>query len=310
MKHPKTTAVILNWERHHLTGRLLESIASCGAEAPEVILVDNGSQTPGFEDLVKRFPQHLALRSKENLGFSRGCNLGIHEALETGCDFVAVLNSDLVVGPGFLDPIVDRMAADPRIGIANGWIAHGGTPGVPDQASPGTHGHIRPSLSCFNLPHQTPYLTQLEQNSFSNGCFLVLSRSALEVTGLFDEEFFFGYEDVELSWRFRESGFLLAFVPESRVWHQGRGSGSRGADAFRAMTASRLKLMSAYLSPLRFRIWLLWNAAFTVLFLLAGPLRRHPLPYSGSTLQLVSAAAQAFREALRGEFRTAPQGDR
>jgi GT2 family glycosyltransferase len=52
-------------------------------------------------------------------------------------------------------------------------------------------------------------------------------RSVLEQVGDFDEEFFFIFEDIDLSWRVRLAGYKIMLCPRSVVYHYTHGSWSQ-----------------------------------------------------------------------------------
>ena len=76
-------------------GRCLESVVE---QADEVIVVDNGSEAEEATRLAKSFGA-VAVRSRNNLGFAAGVNLGVRHA--TG-ELLGFLNDDAVAGPGWL----------------------------------------------------------------------------------------------------------------------------------------------------------------------------------------------------------------
>ena len=52
-----------------------------------------------------------------NLGFGGGCNLALADL--DGVDYVALVNNDAQVEPGWLEPLVDALESDPSVGAAN-----------------------------------------------------------------------------------------------------------------------------------------------------------------------------------------------
>jgi GT2 family glycosyltransferase len=82
----------------------------------ELVLVDNAS----VDEVASRARQELpALRvivSDVNRGFAGGCNLALRDL--AGVDYVALVNNDVLVDPGWLRPLADALAADERFGAA------------------------------------------------------------------------------------------------------------------------------------------------------------------------------------------------
>jgi GT2 family glycosyltransferase len=115
---PTVGIVVVNWFGGDRTIGCLESLEKLTwpRDRLAVCLVDNGSD-PGWPALVReRFPDLRLVESGRNLGFGGACNLGF-EAL-SDCTYVALLNNDAIPDPGWLEPLVEVLEADPRCGAA------------------------------------------------------------------------------------------------------------------------------------------------------------------------------------------------
>ena len=98
--------VVLSWNGKDDTLLCLASLADVEYEPLEVIVVDNGSSDGSPEAVEAEFPEAVVIRMGQNAGFSGGVNAGIEAAIERGADAVLLLNNDMVVEPGFLEPLV------------------------------------------------------------------------------------------------------------------------------------------------------------------------------------------------------------
>lgn len=112
--HPAINAVVLN-----LNGR--ETVLDCVADlvretrpGMHTLVVDNGSTDGSVEAIRERFPDVRIIEAGANLGFAGGNNLALREL--DGVDYVALLNNDAFVEPGWLEPLVAALEADPRLG--------------------------------------------------------------------------------------------------------------------------------------------------------------------------------------------------
>jgi GT2 family glycosyltransferase len=109
--------VVVHYGTDDLTFRCLRALLDDRRSPPtRVVLVDNG---PG-EGIAARVRQELpAVRvvvPGRNTGFAGGCNRGI-DALGP-VELVALVNSDVLVTPGWLTPLVAALDADPDVGAA------------------------------------------------------------------------------------------------------------------------------------------------------------------------------------------------
>ncbi len=108
--------VVLHYGTDDLTLRSLRALlADDGSPARRVVLVDNGPG-PGVADRVRaELPDVEVVVPGTNTGFAGGCNRGI-AALGPDVELVALVNSDVLVAPGWLTPLVAALDADPRLG--------------------------------------------------------------------------------------------------------------------------------------------------------------------------------------------------
>ena len=99
--------VILNWNGKHWLEKFLPSVVSHLNPKRDVLWVaDNASTDDSIEWLKAKYPNVELLEMKENTGYAGG----YHKALNTiEADYYVLLNSDIEVGPNWLDPMIDRM---------------------------------------------------------------------------------------------------------------------------------------------------------------------------------------------------------
>ncbi|HEX4966767.1 MAG TPA: glycosyltransferase family 2 protein [Thermoanaerobaculia bacterium] len=217
----KTTAVVLTLGRSPLLVPCLEALRREGGGDLEIVLVDQG-ETPvalpsGLADRV--------FRPGRNLGFAAGNNLGIAEAAG---DWIAVVNDDAIVEPGWLGSLVAALEADPGAAAAQGVNLQLVAPGTADgcglawnrwwQAVQAGHGDPAPPLSLG--------ATEILGVSATAA---VYRREALRQVAaggeVFDSRLFAWYEDVDLAVRLRGVGWRSLLVPAARARHAGSSTG-------------------------------------------------------------------------------------
>ncbi len=199
--------VILNYQGYEMTSRCIQALIQSGLEATRMILVDNGSAGDDASKLGGKFPDISVIALERNVGFSAGMNAGIRHALRMGCDYVLLLNNDTLMSPEALKEL--RTAASKR---PDAWIL------VPNQAFHSSL--LRPSRSSKTV--QAEVRTVIRAAAF---CWLVRT-TAFKVVGLFDEQFFFGREDLDYSRRLTRFGHPILEVQQALVYHKSQGSDS------------------------------------------------------------------------------------
>jgi GT2 family glycosyltransferase len=111
--------VVVNHNGGDLTITCLESLLASDwpADALDVVLVENGSTDGVAARVAAGLPRVRVIDAGANLGFGGGCNLALADL--AGVDYVALVNNDARVDPGWLAPLVEVLAADPSVGAAN-----------------------------------------------------------------------------------------------------------------------------------------------------------------------------------------------
>ena len=204
-----------------------------------VVVVDNAS-TDGSPQMVReKFPWVYLIENRENLGFARGCNIGIKAV---NARYYLLLNSDAAVMGNALDVLVSFMDVNPDVGAAGGLILT-------------EDGEIQPSTlvypTYFNLIFSRASLfsklpvfrwkmqelrrvpDRIADVPALAGGFLILRAEALEEVGLLDERFFIYLEDIDICKRLRKAGWRVVFNPNARILHTwGASSSKRRAMAF------------------------------------------------------------------------------
>ncbi len=170
--------------------------------------------------------------AEENLGYCRAVNIGLERALSSGAEYVLLLNNDVRFEPGFLAPLVEALEADEKAGSAAPRIVD------PTGRIWSTGGFFRPGPSLTGLrglgrkDRPGLYSTPDYADYFPGAC--VLHRaSALEETGLLDEDYWMYMEDLDLAMRMRQKGYKALYVPWSRVVHAPSSSTGGGVSAAR-----------------------------------------------------------------------------
>jgi GT2 family glycosyltransferase len=218
---PSTTAVVLTLGHSPLLVPCLEALRRDGGSDLEVIVVDHG-ETPAA------LPTGLAdrvLRPGKNLGFAAGNNLGIAAAAG---DWVATVNDDAVVEPGWLPALITALEADPGAAAAQGVNVQLSSPELVDGWGLAWNGWWQ----SIQLGHGKPALSPADKvrEIFGASATAAVYRRAalLQVAAdgaVFDSRLFTWYEDVDLAVRLRAAGWRALLVPAARVRHAGSATG-------------------------------------------------------------------------------------
>lgn len=226
---PAVWIIILNWNGLADTLACLATLhhAVSGAYRVHILVVDNGSASDPRAAIAARFPDVEVVRLERNHGFTGGCNYGMQRALESGADFVVLLNNDTLVDPDFLAPLIDYLQRHGQVGVVGALICHAAQTervwyaGADYRLALGQFKHRWLNASVARVPTK-PFAT-----GYVTGCCMALRTADLRRVGLFDERMFAYYEDAELCIRLRRQQQGAVCVPASRIWHKESASARR-----------------------------------------------------------------------------------
>lgn len=186
----------------------------------EVIVVDNASRNQEEETatIAKRFPQVKVIKSKQNLGFAGGNNLGIQAAQGK---YLYFINNDTIFKDFNLQALIDRLESSPTIGVVCpkirfAWGSNpiqftGYTPLSPITVRNRALGFGEEDQGQYDMPHPTPY---------AHGAAMLVKREAIEKVGLMPECFFLYYEELDWSMMFTRAGYEIWYEPQCTIYHK------------------------------------------------------------------------------------------
>lgn len=224
----KAAVVILNWNGEKLLREFLPTVVKyTDPSSGRIVVVDNASTDASVEVMHQEFPQVDLLRFDQNYGFAGGYNRAVEAVPE---EVVVLLNSDVAVTEGWLEPLLERLENEPDLVAVQPKIRAyrepqkfeyaGACGGYLDRLGfPFCRGRI---LDIVEEDHGQ-YEDEKEVFWCSGAAFCIRREIYLEVGGL-DDRFFAHMEEIDLCWRIRNRGKKLKVVPFSVVYHLGGGS--------------------------------------------------------------------------------------
>src|ERR1700742_1290476 len=111
---PSVALVILNWNTSHYLERFLPFLLATTYKNKKIYVIDNNSIDNSVEMLRSTFPMVNILPMTTNKGFAGGYNFGLAQIT---ADYYLIVNSDIEVTPGFIEPLVNLLENHPDIGV-------------------------------------------------------------------------------------------------------------------------------------------------------------------------------------------------
>ena len=194
--------VIPNWNGKIYLKDCLEAVRAQTYRNFEVLLIDNASSDSTPEFIREYFPEVQIISLFQNRGFSGAANEGIQRA---NGEFIALLNNDAKPDPQWLEELVKAIQTSPDVGFCASKILIAPQGARIDAAG---DSYI-PFGVAFKRGHALPNNRYSRQELVFGACAAaaLYRRSIFSDIGLFDEDFFCTYEDIDLSFRAQLSGY-------------------------------------------------------------------------------------------------------
>lgn len=221
--------IILNWNGRKVLEEFLPSVAANSiSERSDLFVADNGSEDDSMEYVEKNFPTVKTIRFKKNYGFAEGYNRAIEQ---TRYPYTILLNSDVAVGEGWWQPLLDFIKSDKSIGAVQPKVKSYREPEKFEYA--GAAGGLLDKLGFPYCRGRVFDKVAVDEGQYdgapaeiawaSGACLMVDTEVYLKAGGL-DGRFFAHMEEIDLCWRIIALGYKIYFIPDSEVFHLGGGS--------------------------------------------------------------------------------------
>lgn len=274
----KVAVVILNWNGEKMIKKYLPSIIAHTPQEVDIYVADNGSTDESVKILQSEpYSRCKIILFKENHGFAGGYNMALKQI---DAEYYVLLNSDVEVPEGWLQPLMDFMRGRPDVAACQPKMLAlcdkekfeyaGACGGFVDKwGYPYCRGRIMDVLE----RDEGQYDDAIEIHWASGACMLIRAADYWKVGGL-DDHFFAHCEEIDLCWRLRLAGRKVYCVPQSHIYHLGGGTLNK-SNPFKTYLNFRNNLTMLYKNlpedrlkkVMRVRLFLDYVAAFKMLIL-------------------------------------------
>jgi GT2 family glycosyltransferase len=298
---PELSVVIPSWNTKDYLAACLAHLAAAEKPTTEVIVVENGSSDGSLAYLRAEHPEVHLIANERNEGFARGSNQGMRAARGR---YVLLLNTDTEVAPdalarllGFLETHPEHAAVAPRLVHRDGRT----------QRTVQEFPTLKTALF-FSTPFERwfpesrelrrYFVRDWDQQSSRDvdqppAAVLLLRKAVLDKVGLFDEELWLFYNDVDLAQRIKAAGWKTHYLAEATVVHHVGGSTSKFANFVATWQRDRLRYYRKHHGPFG-ALWLKGCVTFTLLDWVVGQLWARVRGSSAEPLRPMLAGYFAF----------------
>lgn len=283
MSQPSVTVIIVTYHSLANIGECLDALrSSIDVGDTTCVVVDNASADRTADFVADTYPWVKLVRSAENLGYGRGCNLGFEHCTTP---YILILNPDAVADRHTIVTLREFMNSHPAAGMAAPALLEGGhyvqaaglmtTPGSLFRSAIGSR-RVFPDQRVIE-PGAPPFET-----TWICGAAMMIRSDLFKSLGGFDPRFFLYFEETDLCRRANATGASIWAVGRARITHVGGASAqTTGESRVNSCIAEHYYRSRYYYMTKHFG----WTLA---------------------TLSELADASASFARALRDKFRTVP----
>ena len=217
------SVIIVSYNVRYFLEQCISSVLSASKNIQvEIIVVDNNSTDDTCNLIENNYCEITLIKNKENVGFSKANNQGA--AIAKG-KYVVILNPDTIVAEDTFEKLINFANSEPNLGILGVKLIDGSGKFLREskRAIP------KPLVALKKLfgnskTSSTYYASHLDENQSGNveilvGAFMFLKKSVYADLNGFDTSFFMYGEDIDLSLRALNKGYVNYYFAQTQVIH-------------------------------------------------------------------------------------------
>lgn len=245
----KLAVVILNWNGREMLERYLPTLVRCSNIGGVSIVVADNCSTDGSVDMMReRFPEIRLVELDRNYGFAGGYNIALKQV---EAEYYMLLNSDVEVTDGWLEPMLEYMDAHPEVAACQPKLLDlknrslfeyaGAAGGYMDKwGYLFCRGRIFGSVEADNGQYD-----DIRSLFWATGAAMMIRSVDFWGAGALDECFFAHQEEIDLCWRLRSRNREIVCVSSSSVYHVG-GATLSASNPYKTFLNFRNNLLMLY----------------------------------------------------------------
>lgn len=220
----KVAVVVLGYNSVDYLKKFLPTILKTKYENYTLVYVDNASVDESVDYVKEHFTEVEIFRIYNNKGFANGYEESLSHIK---AEYYVLLNSDVAVTEGWLDPLVEVMEKDPKVGACQPKMLHESKPEQFDYAG-ASGGYM--DRYCYtycrgrlfhHMENDEGQYEDVQEIFWASGAAMLIRAELYHKLGGLDENFYAHMEEIDLCWRLRNTGHKILVIPSSVVYHVG-----------------------------------------------------------------------------------------
>ncbi len=257
---PKVSIIIVHYQNQKILLNCLNSIKKTLKLSHEIIVVDNDETKTLSQASFKQFPKVKYLKSKGNLGFGAGCNLGAKQAT---ANYLFFLNPDTILLEDPIKPLLNFLTKSKKTAAVAPLLLDSTQKPYPIQGT----STLTPLKAIFSLSFINKLIpnnsisksywiniktqkTPIKAEVLPGSAFLIRKSIFTKFKG-FDSKFFLYFEESDLFKRITDQGYQLFILPQSRLIHYWAKSTPKSKTIKKIFTRSRFYYLKKHFGLLK-----------------------------------------------------------
>ncbi len=249
MDKNETAVIICNYNGGEDTVKCIEAVIHSKDIKCDIYVVDNASTDGSADRIGRQFGKKVTiLQNAENLGGSGGFGRGLRMAVEEGYPYIMMLDNDAYVDRDTIKKLHRYLEENPGVGIVGAKIMMSDDPGrIMDYAKTiDFEAFIDRSKWCGKLDSEETQ--EPRECDFAAATAAMVRREVLLKCGGMDEAHFIYYDDIELGYRIKQSGYKVVSLGNAKAWHKS-GMTRKTSNTFARyyLTRNRYRFFAKYM---------------------------------------------------------------
>ena len=215
-----TLAIICNYNRKNDVVNLIKSLQQQDSQFFDILVVDNSSTDDSIPHLKGVFPLINYLQNSENLGGSGGFNAGLKYCLKHNYKYFILLDSDITLKHNCLSELRNSLLSDSSNGVIGSKILFMNNPNK-IQATGAKIDWQNLKLVDLNYGCLDNDSSEIFEVDYIPACTLMARVEILKKIGLFKEDYFLYFDDVEWCSRIAANGWKILVNTKAVTYHRG-----------------------------------------------------------------------------------------
>ena len=249
MDKNETAVIICNYNGGEDTVKCIEAVIHSKDIKCDIYVVDNASTDGSADRIGRQFGKKVTiLQNAENLGGSGGFGRGLRMAVEEGYPYIMMLDNDAYVDRDTIKKLHRYLEENPGVVIVGAKIMMSDDPGrIMDYAKTiDFEAFIDRSKWCGKLDSEETQ--EPRECDFAAATAAMVRREVLLKCGGMDEAHFIYYDDIELGYRIKQSGYKVVSLGNAKAWHKS-GMTRKTSNTFARyyLTRNRYRFFAKYM---------------------------------------------------------------